>query len=84
MPDGPSEIPVRRQLESDNVFQTNLPDKATGACPSGTVPVYRLWNRRRDSNHRYTTSAAIKEQMLAIGYFAEGYGVDRVAMCALQ
>jgi len=72
------------QLESDNVFQTNLPDTVTGACPSGTVPVYRLWNQRRDSNHRYTTRAAIKEQMLAIGYFAEGYGPDGVAMCAVN
>jgi hypothetical protein len=70
--------------ESDNVFQIDLPDKATGACPSGTIPVYRLWNQRADSNHRYTTSAAIKAQMLAAGYLAEGYGADGVAMCAVQ
>ena len=72
------------QLESDNVFQINLPDKATGACAAKTVPVYRLWNHRRDSNHRYTTSAAIRDEMLATGYIAEGYGPDSVAMCALQ
>ena len=71
-------------LESDNVFQINLPDKATGACPAGTVPVYRLWNQRVDSNHRYTTSAAIKADMLAAGYVAEGYGADGVVMCAVQ
>ena len=71
-------------FESDNVFQINLPDKATGACPGGTIPVYRLWNQRTDSNHRYTTSAAIKAQMLAAGYIAEGYGPDGVAMCAVQ
>ena len=61
------------------MFQIDLPDKKTGACPVGTIPVYRLWNQRVDSNHRYTTSAAIKAQMLAAGYFDEG-----VVMCALQ
>lgn len=66
-------------LESDNVFQIDLPDMATGACPVGTIPVYRLWNQRVDSNHRYTTSAAVRAQMLAAGYFAEG-----VVMCAVQ
>jgi hypothetical protein len=71
-------------LESDNVFQINLPDTETGACPSATVPVYRLWNQRRDSNHRYTTSVAIKAQMIASGYLAEGYGPNGVVMCAVQ
>jgi len=71
-------------LESDNVFQINLPDTKTGACRSATVPVYRLWNQRGDSNHRYTTSVAIKAQMIASGYVAEGYGPDGVAMCAVQ
>jgi len=72
------------QLESDNVFQINLPDKATGACAAETVPVYRLWNQRTDSNHRYTTSAAIRAEMLGTGLIAEGYGLDGIAMCALQ
>jgi hypothetical protein len=71
-------------LESDNVFQINLPDTATGACPSGTIPVYRLWDQPGDSNHRYTASAAIKDQMLAAGYVLEGYGPDAVVMCAVQ
>jgi hypothetical protein len=71
-------------FESDNVFQINLPDTATGTCPGGTIPVYRLWNQRVDSNHRYTTRAAIKAEMLAAGYLAEGYGADGVVMCAAQ
>jgi hypothetical protein len=71
-------------FESDNVFQINLPDRVTGACPVGTIPVYRLWNQRADSNHRYTTSAAIRAQMLAAGHLAEGYGTDGVVMCAVQ
>ena len=70
--------------EMNNAFQINLPDRATGACPSGTIPVYRLWNQRADSNHRYTTSTAIRAQMLAAGYLAEGYGPDGVVMCAVQ
>lgn len=52
--------------------------------PGGTVPVYRLWNQRDDSNHRYATSAAIKDEMLAAGYVSEGYGPDGVVMCAVQ
>jgi len=70
--------------ESDNVFQANLPDKGTGVCPGGTIPVYRLWNQRVDSNHRYTTNPSIKQQMRAMGYVPEGYGADGVAMCAVN
>ncbi len=69
-------------FESPNVFYATLPDTTTGACPAGTAPVYRLWNQRIDSNHRYTASAAIKAQMIATGYVAEGYGPDAVIMCA--
>jgi len=70
--------------EMNNAFQINLPDKTSGACQVGTTPVYRLWNQRVDSNHRYTTSVAIKAQMIASGYLAEGYGPDGVVMCAVQ
>ena len=77
-------FPSEWLLESDNMFQINLPDMATGACPAGTIPVYRLWDQRGDSDHRYTTSAAIKTQMLAAGYVSEGYGPDGVVMCAVQ
>ena len=62
----------------DNVFQIDRPDPKSGACPVGTIPVYRLWNQRVDSNHRFTTSAAIRAQTLAAGYLDEG-----VRMCAL-
>ena len=69
-------------LETPAAFYVALPDTTTGACPAATVPVYRLWNQRADSNHRYTTSVALKAQMLAQGYVAEGYGPDAVSMCA--
>ena len=70
--------------ETQNAFYIDLPDVNTGACPAGTVPVYRLWNNRADTNHRYTTSLAISAQMLANGYVAEGYGPNQVSMCAAQ
>jgi len=67
--------------ESPNVFMLTLPDPVTGGCPGSTVPVYRLWNQRGDSNHRYTTDPGIKSWMLAKGYVAEGYGPDAASMC---
>ena len=73
----------RFALESAAVFYVALPDASAGTCPADTVPTYRLWNQRTDSNHRYTRDPAIKAQMIARGYVAEGYGADAVAMCTL-
>jgi hypothetical protein len=67
--------------ETPNAFYIAVPDMATGACPAGTIPVYRLWNQRADANHRYTADPAAKALMLAKGYVAEGYGPDAVIMC---
>ena len=47
-------------------------------CPPTRVPVWRLWNKRVDTNHRYTTDLGIRSQMLAQGYVDEG-----IVMCAL-
>ena len=58
-----------------------VPDAGTGEC-SDPVKVYRVWNRRPDTNHRYTTDRALRDRMVARGYVAEGYGPDAVAMCA--
>jgi serine protease len=70
-------------LEASEVFEVDLPDAVTGACPAGGVPIYRVWNNRADSNHRYTTSIATRDQMVAKGYIAEGYGPNNVTLCAL-
>jgi hypothetical protein len=70
-------------LEASEVFQMDLPDPVTGACPAGGVPIYRVWNKRIDSNHRYATSIAIRDQMVARGGVAEGYGPNAVALCGL-
>ena len=69
-------------LESESVFYVNLPDAVSGACPANMVPVYRVWNGRPDSNHRYMTDPSLRDQMTAKGYVAEGYGPDAVIMCA--
>ncbi|HTE89034.1 MAG TPA: hypothetical protein VK639_08785 [Terriglobales bacterium] len=71
-------------LEGKNVFEIATPQTLTGECPPGTVTVYRLWNNRPDSNHRYTTDLSIKQQMIARGYVPEGYGPAAVIMCAVN
>jgi len=71
-------------LESRNVFELGLPHSVTGACLAGTVPVFRLWDARSDSDHRFTTDPAVRDQMLARGYVQEGWGAQPVAMCAPQ
>jgi hypothetical protein len=55
---------------------------ASGACPIGTMPIYRFYNNGfpvKDSNHRYVTSLASMQFMIDQGWTLEG-----VAMCAPQ
>jgi len=68
--------------ETLSAFYVALPD-SSGDCAAGRIPVYRLWNQRQDSNHRYTTSSQIRSDMIAKGYVSEGYGPAGVGMCAL-
>jgi Repeat of unknown function (DUF5648) len=68
-------------LESPDAMYVDLPDLATGACPQGDLPVYRLFDQRTDINHRYTTDPSTRTAMVAAGWIAEGYGPDRVIMC---
>ena len=69
------------QLEDDKLFNTMLPD-ATGACPAGTIPVYRLYNNGMGAapNHRFVTSLSERQAMINKGYIAEGNGIG-VGMC---
>jgi hypothetical protein len=71
------------QLESDNVFQIDLPNSATGACPAGTIAIYRVFNNKPDVNHRYMTSTVVRAQMEAAGWIREGYGPNATIMCAV-
>lgn len=68
-------------IETADAFRVAIPD-ATGACAAGTIPVYRLWNARSDTNHRYTIDATVRDAMLARGYVPEGFGPHGVTMCA--
>jgi hypothetical protein len=62
------------QFEGE-VFAMKLPDPF-GDCASGTLPLYRFYNDGKGDapNHRYTTSTAIRLEMIAQGWIAEGRG----------
>jgi len=66
--------------ETPNAFFVALP--TAGECPSRTVPVYRVFSNRIDANHRYTIDPLVRDQMVVMGWIAEGDGPDLVAMCA--
>jgi hypothetical protein len=70
------------QLESNDVFRMALPDVATGLCGNGTTPIFRLFNNRKDANHRYTADTATRDGMVAIGFLAEGYVAMATSLCA--
>jgi Repeat of unknown function (DUF5648) len=70
------------QYEGDGFF-VDVPD-ASGACASSTLrPVFRLYNNGQGGapNHRYTTDAAVRAQMLANGWLSEGLGEHGVIFC---
>lgn len=69
--------------ESGNVFYIALPDPTTGACASGTQPIWRFFNQRT-TNHRYTADHSVRDDMRAdpATWIPEGYGPDSVIMCA--
>jgi Abnormal spindle-like microcephaly-assoc'd, ASPM-SPD-2-Hydin len=64
-------------LEDDKLFNTMPPD-GSGNCPAGTGPVYRLYNQGIGGapNHRFVTSTADQQAMIAQGFASEG-----VVMC---
>ena len=77
--------------ETSSAFYIAIPDPSTGACPPAALApalnptgVFRLWNGRADSNHRYATEPDVRAQMVARGYVAEGYGPLGVAMCTVN
>jgi hypothetical protein len=67
-------------LEDPLFMQMYLP--VAGACPPGSTPIYRVFSNRPDANHRYMTDRAIRDEMVAKGWLAEGDGPDLVVMCA--
>lgn len=67
-------------LEDPAFMHMFLP--TAGTCPPGSTEVYRVFNNRSDASHRYTTDKAVRDQMVAKGWLAEGDGPDMVVMCA--
>ena len=65
--------------EDSQFFHVALP--FAGTCPAGTRNVHRAFSNRTDANHRYTVEPAIRDQMVAQGWIAEGDGPNLVAMC---
>ena len=66
-------------LEDSTFMHLYLP--TAGVCPPGTTPIYRVFSNRPDANHRYMTDRAIRDQMVARGWLAEGDGPDLIVMC---
>lgn len=70
------------KLESAQAFNMRVPDEA-GNCPSGSSPVYRLFNNGMGGapNHRYTTNTDVRNEMMAQGWTPEGFGIG-VEFCS--
>jgi hypothetical protein len=66
----------RSWMYEGEVFALLLPD-AGGACAGDMVALYRLYNGGLAGvpNHRYTTNPAVRGEMLAQAWVAEGAGV---------
>jgi photosystem II stability/assembly factor-like uncharacterized protein len=66
-------------------FDLQLPQgpPGAGACPAGTQPLYRAYNDYMGNapNHRYTTSPAVLDRMVAAGWVMEGDATTRVFAC---
>ena len=77
-------------LENPAAFYVTAPVASTGECPvmpgfvDGDIPlrpVFRLWNGRADTNHRYTTRLDLRAAMIGRGWISEGYGPLGVVWC---
>ena len=67
--------------ETPALFYAYLPDP-TGACPPNSSPIYRFFDGKPDSDHRYLMYF---DGIAAPGWIAEGYGAPvPVAMCVPQ
>jgi hypothetical protein len=67
-------------------YLLRIPDgvgAGNGTCPAGLRPLYRAYNGMQGGapNHRYTTSPATLDAMLAAGWFLEGEANTRVFAC---
>lgn len=70
-------------LETAAAFYVPVP-AGDGSCAEGFTPVYRLYNNGQGGapNHRYTTDASARAQMIEQGWIPEGLGASGVEMCS--
>ena len=66
-----------------NAFMLRLPAQATGECDDDARPLYRAYNNAMGGapNHRYTVDVAVVDEMVALGWTAEGAAGTRVFAC---
>ena len=72
------------KLEPEDLTFMHMFVPSQGVCPANSVPIYRVYNGRPDTNHRHVNDMATRNQMEARGWMPEGDGPDRVTMCAPQ
>ncbi len=68
-------------LESPN-FTARMTPPQDGACPAGTVSVFRVQRGTTVANYRYTTDPSTRDPMNASGGLGEAGAPAVVAMCA--
>ncbi len=70
-------------LESPNFTARMVPPQA-GACPAGTIPVYRVQRGSITVNYRYTTDKSVRDQVMASATSTEQEKSASAVMCAPQ
>lgn len=70
------------ELETTALYYLELTD-ASGNCPAGTAPLYRVYNNGMGGapNHRYTADLAVRALMIAQGWVPEGNGPNIIFAC---
>lgn len=78
-------------LETDRAFGVEDWIWTDSSCENADhAPLFRLYNNRPDANHRYTTSYAVRDAMIAQGWILEarfpgdGYFADVISACVLR
>jgi hypothetical protein len=73
------------QLETTAAYYLELTD-ASGNCPAGTTPLYRVFNNSMGGapNHRFTANRATRDLMVTLGWLPEGNGPDIIFACVPQ
>ena len=57
------------------VYYAKMP--VNGTCPTGSKPIYRVYNNRADGNHRFSTDKTVIDALVAQKWRYEG-----IVMCA--